>query len=153
MPDFQTIIQDNREERQRLSALVKGLKEQDFQRRLPNGWTLGSALGHLAFWDLRQATLLKRWLEQGAKPSIIPGSLDAEAINEPLNTLAEALEAKAAAKLALEAAEAVDQTVEKLTPEKALELQKMGLERNLHRALHRKGHLDKIEKALGRKIG
>ncbi len=149
MPDFQTIVQDNRKERERLSGLVAGLREGDFQTRLPNGWTITMALGHLAFWDLRQATLLKRWLEQGVKP----GSLDAEAINEPLSVLSASIYPQAVARLVVEAAETIDRAVEQLTPPQTVELLKMGLERNLHRALHRRDHLDKIDKALGGKIG
>jgi hypothetical protein len=152
MPDFQTIIQNNRKERERLSALAHGSKE-DLARRLPNGWTVAVTLAHLAFWDLRQAFLLKRWLEQGVKPSSIPNPLDVEAINGSLSVLSEALPPKAAAELVMEAAEAIDLKVEKLAPEQAEELVKMGLERLLHRALHRRSHLDKIDKALGRKIG
>lgn len=148
MSDLQTMIQDNRKERERLSALVAGLREGEFQTRLPNGWTVTMALGHLAFWDLRQATLLKRWLEQGVKP----GSLDAEAINGPLSVLSASIYPQAAVRLAVEAAETIDRAVEQLTPAQAEELLKMGLERNLHRALHRRDHLDKIDQALGRKI-
>jgi hypothetical protein len=57
---------------------------------------------------------------------------------------------KAAAQLALDAAEAVDGYVEKLTPERAKAIQTSGGERLLNRSLHRRGHLDEIERALGR---
>jgi hypothetical protein len=144
MPEFQTITQENRKERERLSALVAGLREGDFQHRLPNGWTVTMALGHLAFWDLRQATLLKRWSQQGVQP----GSLDAEAINEPLSVLSASIYPQAVVRLVVEAAETIDHAVEQLTPSQVKDLLKMGLERNLHRALHRREHLDKIEKAL-----
>ena len=144
MADLQIMTQENRKERERLSALVTGLREGDFQHRLPNGWTITMALGHLAFWDLRQATLLKRWLDQGVKP----GSLDADAINEPLSILSSSIYPQAVVRLVIEAAETVDRAVEQLTPAQAKELLKMGLERNLYRALHRRDHLDKIEKAL-----
>ncbi len=149
MPDLQTILQDNRKERERLSTLVSGLRAGDFQHRLPNGWTVTMALGHLAFWDLRQATLLRRWLQQG----IQPGSLDAEAINEPLSALSASIYPQAVVRLVLEAAETIDRAVEQLTPAQAAELLKMGLERNIHRALHRRDHLDKIDKALSQKTG
>lgn len=148
MAELQTYVQDNQKERGRLLALMAGLKEADFARPLPNGWTIGVALAHLAFWDLSQVARLKRWMDQKVKPA----SMDAEAINGPLAALSEAIPPRAVVKLAKEAAEAIDHMVEKLTPVQARELLEMGLERNLHRALHRalhrRNHLDKIEKAL-----
>ncbi len=149
MIDPEKIIRDNRQERERLVSLATNLREGDFQHRLPNGWTVTMALGHLAFWDLRQATLLKRWLEQGVKP----GSLDAEAINEPLSILCGSIYPQAVVRLVVEAAETIDHAVEQLTPAQTEELMKMGLERNLHRALHRRDHLDKIEKSMGKTSG
>ncbi len=144
MNEFEKIISENQQERERLAALTSKLTEAVFQKRLPNGWTVAAAFVHLAFWDERQTTLFKRWLEQGVQPA----SLDAEAINPPLEVIAKAIAGPAAVKLALEAAETVDGIIEKLSPVQVEELLKMGLERNLHRAIHRKNHLDKIEKAL-----
>jgi hypothetical protein len=147
MSQLQNIVEDNRKERKRLSALVAGLKEADFAKRLPNGWTVGQALAHLAFWDLRQAMMLKRWLEQGEKPATI-ASMDPDAVNGPLAILSASLPAKEVVKLTTAAAEAIDQLVEKLTSAQCGELIGMGLERNIYRALHRRNHLDKIESVL-----
>jgi hypothetical protein len=144
MSDLQTIIQENKKERERLLTLVVGLKEADFQRRLPNGWTITVALVHLAFWDLSQVARLKRWMEKGVKPP----SYDADTINEALAVLSEAIPPQAVVKLVKDAAEAIDQLVEKLTPAQAGEITQMGFEWNIHRALHRRNHLDKIEKTL-----
>ena len=144
MTDLATFIRDNQKERQRLVAFIRSLEEEDFNFELPNGWTVTMALGHLAFWDLRQLTMLRRWINE----KVQPGPLDAEAINEPVSLLAEAISPESIVNLVLEAAEAIDQQVEKLTPAQVEELFKMGLERNIHRALHRRNHLDKIEQAL-----
>jgi hypothetical protein len=140
-------IRENAKERRRLAALATPLTEEQLGRLLPNGWTVAVTLAHLAFWDLRQATLLRRWAEQGVKP----GSLDAEAINEPLSLLSEAMPLEATVALVLDAAETVDQAVEKLSQEQVNQLVEMGFERNLQRFAHRKNHLDKIEKVLGEK--
>jgi hypothetical protein len=144
MADLQTILKDNKMQRERLSALMSGLKDADYAHPLPNGWTVGVALAHLAFWDLSQVARLTRWLKEGVKPV----SVDPEAINGPLAALSEGLPPKAVAKLAGDAAQSVDHLVEKLTPKQAEELIGMGLERNIHRAQHRRLHLDKIDKAL-----
>jgi len=125
--------------------LAKKLNQEKSSRRLPNGWTVAVALVHLAFWDQRQVTLLRRYLQEGVKPT----SLDAFAVNEPLAIVSRTISATDAVKLALDAAEAIDLELEKLTPVQFEELMKLGLERNLRRSLHRKDHLDKIEKVLG----
>jgi hypothetical protein len=105
-------------------------------------------LVHLAFWDLRQATLLNRWLVEKLKPSAIPASLDAQAVNDPLSLLSESIPFPTAVKLAADSAGRVDLIVEQLTPAQGDELIQMGFERNIRRSVHRKDHLDKMEKAL-----
>ena len=147
MADLQTYVQDNKVERERLLSLMKALRESDFARKLPNGWTISVALAHLAFWDLRQTYMLKNWLEQGVQPATI-ASMNPDAINGPLATLSEVIPTKAVVKLLTEAVEGVDAIVEKLTQAQVDELVNAGLERNIHRALHRRYHLEKIEKAL-----
>jgi hypothetical protein len=147
MADLQTINQENRWERERLLGLMGGLKEADFNRRLSNGWTVTVTLAHLAFWDLRQYSMLKRWREGGQKPGAI-STLDPLSVNYPLSILCEVIPHEAVVKLAADAAGTIDEEVRKLTPAQAEELIKMGLERNLHRALHRREHLAKIEMAL-----
>ena len=148
MADLQTYVEENKKERGRLAALLAGLKEEDFDRRLPNGWTVGVALAHLAFWDLSQVHRLKRWLAQGPKPAPI-SSLDPDPVNGPLAVLSESIPPREAARLAADAAREIDALVEGLTPAQAGELVKMGLERNLRRSVHRRSHLDKIEKLMG----
>lgn len=140
-PDW---VLENAEERRRLAGIITRLTEDELALSLPNGWTVAVALAHLAFWDLRQAALLRRWIEEGVRP----GSLDAEAVNEPLGQLCEVLPPGATVALALDAAEAADQAVANLTEAQARELIEMGFERNLRRHLHRKNHLDKIETVL-----
>lgn len=144
MANLKSIVEENKKQRERLESLVKGLKESGFAHPLPNGWTVGVALAHLAFWDLSQVARIKRWKDEGVKPV----SIDAEAINGPLAALSEGLSPRAVAKLVVDAAESIDRLVENLTPEEADELIGLGLERNIRRSLHRQNHLDKIEKAL-----
>lgn len=144
MSQLKHFIEDNQKERERLFALVDGLREPDFDKRLSNGWTVGMALCHLAFWDYTHVTRLKAWLEKGTKPA----QLDADSINEGLAILAASIPNREAVKLVKHAAEIIDGMVEKLTPVQSGELLGMGQERTLHRALHRQYHLPQIEKAL-----
>ena len=144
MPDLKMMIEDNRKERERLLALLSKKQGVDLGKRLLNGWTVKGTLAHLAFWDLRQLSLIKRWVMDGTKP----GNVDPEGVNDALVLFSEFIPSTSVVNLVIAAAEAVDREVEKLTPAQAEELLKMGLERNIHRALHRRNHLDKIEKAL-----
>ena len=144
MSDKQTFDLENVREAKRLRDLALKISNHQLTLMLPNGWTVAAAFVHLAFWDLRQLALLKRWVKDGAKPS----SIDADVTNEVINTMAEAIPPHAAVALAVYAAGLIDQEVEGLTPAFVEEVLKNGNERMLRRSLHRKDHLDKIEKAI-----
>jgi hypothetical protein len=137
---------ENDRERQRLAKLVWSMTEADLQRPISNGWTIATKLAHLAYWDFYALARLKK-SEQAAFGSI---PVPVDEINEAVRAVSVAIPLKAAAQLAIEAAEAVDAYVEKLTPERAKAIEASGGERLLNRSLHRRGHLDEIEKALGR---
>jgi hypothetical protein len=59
--------------------------------------------------------------------------------------LSAAIPPRAAAKLAVEAAETLDRELEKLTPEQVEALEAAGMNRLLNRSLHREDHLNQIE--------
>lgn len=138
------ILQDNAKELEHIKKLVEGMKDADYVKMLHNGWTVTQALAHLAFWDFSQVARLERYVHKGVKPV----SLDFEAINDPLAQMTEALPPAAIAELVVDAAESANRVVETLTQAQFDELIGLGLERNLHRAQHRRAHLPKIEEAL-----
>jgi hypothetical protein len=137
-------VTDNTGERQRLRALIARLTDDDLQRLLPNGWTVAITLAHLAFWDRQRLALVQRWERGGVQPA----PADADPINEAVRALATALPPRAAAQLALDAAEAIDRAVEELSAEVLAAIEAGGQGSLLRRALHRRGHLDRIEHAL-----
>lgn len=136
--------QDNRRETERLRSLLALLKEEELAYPLGNGWTVGTALAHLAFWDRQRLALLQRWGQSG----VAPAHTDQDSINEAVKALAEALPPRRAAALALEAAVEMDRALEKLPPDLARAIAAGGHERVLRRSVHRKEHLDQIEAAL-----
>jgi hypothetical protein len=138
---------ENKQGREKLRALVTRLADSELALQLPNGWNVSDALVHLAFWDLRQLTVLKQWIAKGVQP--IP--IDSRTVNDAVSVLAKSIPPRAAVSLVLEAAEAIDQELEKVTPTLAAEILKQGHERMLNRALHRREHLDKIENAFNAK--
>ena len=135
---------ENTHERQRLQALVARVSDDDLTRQLPNGWTVAITLAHLAFWDRHRLALVQRWEREG----VTPAPADADTINEAVRILAMALPPRTAAQLALDAAEAIDQTLEQLSAEMVTQIEVGGQASILRRAVHRRGHLDRIEHTL-----
>lgn len=135
---------ENQQSRQRLKSLIDRLSEQDLQRSVGPGWTVAAALVHLAYWDSRALVLLRRWQRDGLGPSPV----DVDAVNDALLPLARAMPPRAAARLALEAAEAVDAELEALPQTLLAEIQ-AGVPFRVSRAIHREEHLREIEALLG----
>ncbi len=104
------MINDNAEATRRLHALVARLSDDDLTRDLGGGWTVTTALGHLAFWD--------RWqrLALAAGRQDAPSTTTEDAANEVLTPLLTALHPRTAANLALDAARDLDAAIEQ-TPE------------------------------------
>jgi DinB superfamily len=138
-------VTENAHERQRLQTLIARMSDTDLMHPLPNGWTVAITLAHLAFWDRQRLALLRRWEREG----VTPEPMDADTINEALRVLATALPPRTAVQLALDAAEAIDQAVEQLSVEMVTHVERGGQANLLRRAVHRRGHLDRIEQALG----
>jgi hypothetical protein len=134
----------NAEARERLRALAGRLGDAELQRPLGHGWTVAATLVHLAFWDLRAVTLIDKFGRDGVGPSPI----DVDVVNDTVLALARSIPPRAAAQLALEAAEAVDRRIEAL-PDRTIEaIGAAGNPFNLTRHVHRAEHLDEIERAL-----
>jgi len=136
---------ENEVERQRLFRLTAPLTETDLSRELPNGWSVATKLAHLAFWDRYYLSLVQQWERVGFTSS----PANADAINEAVRVLSRALPLIAVVPLVLDAAEAIDRKVEELAPELATAIEMGGYARILRRAMHRREHLDQIEKVLG----
>lgn len=140
-------VQDNAAERERLFTLTRELTESDLRYELSNGWTVSATLFHLAFWDYYYAALVSEW----ERKTYTAAAINADAVNEALAALSGGIPPEAAARLAREAAEAVDKKAERVDAELAEKIVAAGCRRTLYRHMHRKEHLDTIEQALGGK--
>ena len=140
--------EQNAQSRRRLETLVRGLSEEDFARSTDYGWTVSALLAHLAFWDLRMSAILQRWQAEGLDPSPI----DMMIVNESLKVICHALEPRAAAELALSAAEKIDGELDHLTAEQVKQIEEHAAvtetQFRMNRALHHDGHLNDIEALL-----
>lgn len=139
-------ITENRRERQRLRALVARLTEEELMRPMGDHWTVAVALAHLAFWDERSLFILRKWQREG----VAPAPIDVDITNDGLLSLWRAVPPRAAANLAVAAAEAVDRELETASPELIDAIQTLGEDFRLFRSIHRKLHLDQIEAVINR---
>ena len=140
-------VADNDTQRTRLRALVARLDDANLARRLPADWTVAAILGHLAFWDQRALVLLDAWEQKGMAPPPLHEA-DTDWINDAGKPFLLAMPPRQLADLAMAIAEAVDRRVAALSDELVARNAAAGHPVNLHRAEHRREHLDQIEAAL-----
>ena len=135
----------NRASRDRLAAVIAQLGDRSIP--LSGGWTAAALLAHLAFWDGFGAARLEKYLRDRA-----PMELGSDTLTEFINAagLAQwtATPIRAAAALATDAAATIDRLIEGLPKDAFDGIRAMNLPRLLDRSLHRKEHLDEIERAL-----
>ena len=147
MPADRSYVANNNAERARLKALVGRASDADLAKPMPAGWTVASVLGHLAFWDQRIITLIESWQASGPAPSSIHEE-DVDWVNDAGKPFLLALPPRKAADLAVSIAETVDRVVETV-PDSLIDRNKTaGGPLSLDRSVHRKEHLDEIEKVL-----
>jgi hypothetical protein len=146
MPVAPEIAESNRSQRERLAELVRNLDETGLRTRLPNGWTVAGALGHLAFWDRQRLCLIRSW----AAGDIRSGAYDSGVFNDAVQPLLEMIAPERLAAFAVQAAEEVDALLLEL-PDETIEA---ALARpdapHVDRGEHRRHHLDRIEEALSK---
>ena len=141
-------VDENSKARAQLKDLVARLSDSDLARPMPAGWTVAAVLGHVAFWDQRTLVLLDAWETGSVAPHL--RAEDTNWINDAGKPFFLALPPRQGAEVALTIAEAVDRKIETLTDDVVARIAAAGNPINLHRAEHRREHLDEIEAALRR---
>ena len=149
MTTDRSYVAENQTQLARLEALVARLDDRALARPLEAGWTVAAALAHLAFWDYRIVTLLDAWGAdgRGTPPPAYDGA-SVDWINDAGKPLCLALPPRTAARLAVEAAKAADARVAALSDAALARITAAGSPVSVHRAEHRREHLDEIERAL-----
>ena len=143
-----TYVAENDAERERLRSLVTGSSDEELGRPMPAGWTVAAVLAHIGFWDARAIFWLDKW-GRGVEPSTYEAE-NVDAANDPAKPLCLALRPRDAAQLALRLAEEADGQVAALSDAILAKIRATGSPPfNLSRAIHRKEHLDDIERASG----
>lgn len=136
---------ENARERERLRALVNRLTDDELRLPLGEGWTVGAALAHIAFWDQRAAALMRRWKEGSV---VAPSPVDVDVTNDALLPLCLVVPPRVVGNLAIASAEAIDRELEGASPTLIADIEKLGDKFRLWRSQHRRSHLDQIESAL-----
>lgn len=147
MPVSREIAQSNRVERERLAKLVESLDETGLRTRLPNGWTVAGALGHLAFWDRQRLCLLRLW----AAGDFRSGAYDSTVFNDAVQPFLELVPPRQIAAAAVLAAEEIDALLLELPDELIAAALARPDAPHVDRGEHRRHHLDRIEDALSRR--
>jgi len=142
-------IAENQRERERLTNLVSRITDQQLSLQIySEGWTVAVALAHVAFWDQRRLWLLRKSKQTGK--AVKPASDDnlGNMINDSLLPFFLALPPRKAANLAVEIATELDRELESISQALQKEIEDLGDRFALNRGVHRKTHLDEIEKLL-----
>jgi len=149
MPISASLDAGNRAQTARMRALAAGLDASAMAVRLPNGWTVAGAFGHLGFWDRQRLSFLQR-LAAGVE---CHGNYDGELFNEILAPFLGAIPGERAAAMAVQAAEEIDQFLATASDEVIAAALARPDRPNLDRGSHREYHLDQVEKALAERRG
>ena len=138
-----SFVELNRASTERIRALAARLTDEQMQHRVGEHWTVAIALAHLAFWDRRVMYVLDKTDQDGKL--FIP-ELDVF-VNDVSLPLWAAIPPRAAARIAVETAEALDVRLERFPPPLLEEIFSYN-QRWVVRAMHRGEHLNDVENAL-----
>jgi hypothetical protein len=134
----------NREQRERLASIGARLTAAEWTARLANGWTVAALFGHLGFWDRVALAQIERYEREG----VAPVRNDFHLLNGVLAGLFERLGPDQCRLWALEAAETLDARIAALPLPLVAEIIEKDSERRIHRHIHRRNHLDRVEEWL-----
>jgi hypothetical protein len=138
----QTFNELNLSSTQRIQTLAGRLSEEELQHPVGEHWTVAIALAHLAFWDRRVMYVLDMTEREGKL--FIP-EIDIF-VNDLSLPLWAAIPPRAAAQIAIETSQTLDQRLENY-PRHLLEEIYTYNKRWVVRALHRNEHLDEVDRA------
>ena len=134
-------VAENTKERERLSALVGRLTDEELSLPLEDDWTIAVALAHLSFWDQRSLILVRKWKKSGI---VEPSPIDIDITNDSLLSIWLAIPPRAAANLAVSSAEEIDRELEEASSDLITKIESLGEKFRLYRSIHRKLHIDQV---------
>jgi hypothetical protein len=142
---FQNLNDDSRE---RLTRLVATLTSTQLEVPIGEGWTVGSALAHVAFWDRWEADHWRRMLSGEHGPDAASIKAVEIPVNDALHPIWTMIKTASAGVVAVEAATCLDALIASAPDSIVDALEGTNGAFLLHRYLHRNKHLDHIERSL-----
>ncbi len=133
-----------------LRALGRSLSEADCATDLGEGWNVGMAFAHLAFWD---AFHVVRWRAAAASGELAPAYIGDDVthpINEALAATWRALPGRSAVAIALDAADVADNYINDLEDDAIDAARERDGANWVERFPHREEHIEQVKRALGR---
>jgi hypothetical protein len=130
-----------------LTSFTAALTDSQLTTSMPANWTVSAVFVHLAFWDFRNITLIKKWLVEGVSASIN----DVDVVNEATRPFFIAVEPRQAVRLSLAYAHELDELIDSLEPAFIQSIEDKGKSVWLDRSRHRNMHMSDIKNALGLK--
>ncbi|MGD1119416.1 MAG: hypothetical protein ABR886_08005 [Dehalococcoidales bacterium] len=138
-------VKENAKSLERLRKLVNNITDDELKLVIyKEGLTIAALLGHVAFWDERRRFLLRKWKLNGVTPSMIADE-DVDILNDALTPFFLAISPRKLAEMAIRNAEALDNELEKISPELIKAIEAIGDRHALNRGIHRNMHLDEID--------
>ncbi len=136
-------VEQNRTSTARIRFLDERLSDEELLHPVGEHWTVAITLAHLAFWDRRALHALDATERAG---ELVAPDIDV-VVNDYSLPLWAAIPPRQAARIAIEAAEALDARLESYPPA-LLQLVHDFYPRWVVRAAHRNEHLDEVDAAL-----
>ena len=136
-------VEQNRASTERIRALIGRLSDEEMQTKVGEHWTVAITLAHLAFWDRRVLHILNRTERDG---KLVDLEIDI-VVNDLSLPLWAVIPPRDAARVCIEAAEALDERLQEF-PRQLLEELYNHNKRWVVRALHRNEHLDDVDAGL-----
>jgi hypothetical protein len=137
----------NHDSAERLAALAGRLSDEELATVIDAPWTAAGLFAHVAFWE---RFVLERWRLAARRADRTPASIDLELqdlINDAALPQWLAIPPRAAAEQCATAARELDALIRALEADVRDELLADGRERLVDRSLHRRAHLDTLERA------
>ena len=136
---------ENDAEQARLKAFVAGLSDAQIARSIGHGWTVGVGLAHLAFWDRLWRAKFEEWERTGVV-AMPPVESFVNGMNDGMLSWWQTIAPAQVRQEVIAAAELADSKAESL-PDPLVEAILSVRPRTLVRAIHRRQHLDEIERS------
>jgi len=139
--------EDNKAQLDRMRSLLAALDSSSWDKDIGGGWTVGTMICHLGFWDRMTSARILAWRSHGRLTSV-PDADNVEAINDSVRFLSQGVDLAHGTRLAIQAASEIDAIAASLSPKELSDLESSGRDRWFKRSLHRQGHLERLEQAL-----